>query len=79
MKVFEAAALLVLGTVLLTFVSIAFLLFPRPLSLSNPTLFMEGLCIAGLAFLALATRKLLRISRAVSTCTSSVTGRQAEA
>ena len=79
MKVFEAAALLVLGTVLLTFVSIAFLLFPRPLSLSNPTLFMEGLFMTGIAFMALATRKLLRISRAVSTCTSSVSGRQAAA
>lgn len=66
MKTFEAAVLLVLGTVLITFVSVSFVLFARPLSLSNPGLLMECLFVGGLVFVALAVRKLAQINRALA-------------
>ncbi|MCW5577979.1 MAG: hypothetical protein KIS89_05005 [Dokdonella sp.] len=66
MKVVESALLLVVGTALLTFSAISFGLFPRPLSLGNPTLLVEALAIAGLAFFALGVRGLYRVHRAIS-------------
>lgn len=66
MKTFEAAALLVLGTILMTFVGMSFLLFSRPLSLNNPNLLMECLFVGGLAFVALGVRKLAHLNRAIA-------------
>lgn len=77
MKVFEAAVFLVFGTALVMSVTMSFLLFPHPLSLSNPTLFMEGIFIAGLVFVGLAARKLLHINRTLSGRASSASSLRA--
>ena len=66
MKIIESALLLVVGTALLTFSAISLVLFPRPLTFSNPTLFVEALAIAGFAFFGLGTRGLYRVHRAIS-------------
>jgi len=66
MKIIESALLLVVGTALLTFSTISLGLFPRPLTLSNPTLFVEALAIAGLALFGLGARGLHRVHRAIS-------------
>ena len=66
MKVIESALLLVAGTALLTFSAISLGLFPRPLTFSNPTLFVEALAISGFAFFGLGTRGLYRVHRAIS-------------
>lgn len=66
MKVIESALLLVIGTALLTFSALSLGLFPRPLTLSNPTLFVEALAIAGVAFFGLGARGLYRVQRAIS-------------
>lgn len=79
MKVFEAAVFLVLGTGLVTFVTMSFLLFPHPLALSNPTLFMEAIFTSGLVFMGVAARKLLHISRALSSNASTTSSRRAVA
>ncbi|MES2015198.1 MAG: hypothetical protein V4484_01785 [Pseudomonadota bacterium] len=61
MKVLESAVLLVIGTVLISFTGMSFALFPRVLSLSNPTLFMEAMAVAGVLFLLMGMRGLYRI------------------
>ena len=66
MKVIESALLLVVGTALLTFSAIALGLFPRPLTFSDPRLFVDALGIAGLAFLGLGARGLYQVHRAIS-------------
>lgn len=66
MKVVESALLLVAGTALLTFSAISFGFFPRPLTLDNPSLLVEALVVAGLAFLGLGVRGLYRIHRSIS-------------
>lgn len=58
MKTIEAAALLVTGTVLLTFSSLSFLMFPRPLTFSNPELLVEATFVAGALLAGMAARKL---------------------
>ena len=63
MKVFASAALLVAGTVLLTFTAMSFGLFPRQLSSDNPTLLLEALAVAGAVFFAIGARGLHRIQR----------------
>ena len=70
MKVIESALLLVIGTALLTFSAISLGLFPRPLTFSNPTLFVEALAIAGFAFFGLGTRGLYRVPPAISATVS---------
>jgi hypothetical protein len=79
MKVIESALLLVVGTALLTFSAISLGLFPRPLTLSNPTLFVEALAIAGLAFFGLGARGLYRVHRAISGNVSLASSRGAAA
>lgn len=59
MKVIESALLLVAGTAFLTFSAISLALFPRPLTFSNPTLLVEALAIAGLAFSVLVRAVLI--------------------
>ena len=66
MKVIESALLLVVGTALLTFSAISLGFFPRPLTFSNPTLLVEALAIAGLAFFGLGARGLYRVHRVIS-------------
>ena len=67
MRVLESAALLVIGTVLLTFSSLSlFLLSPHPPRLANPDLLVMALFVAGLAFAALGARGMRRIHRALS-------------
>ena len=66
MKVIGSALLLVVGTALLTFSAISLGLFPRPLSLGNPTFFMEALALAGFVFFFLGARGLYRVHRATS-------------
>lgn len=61
MKVLESAALLVIGTVLMTFTGMSFALFPRQISLSNPSLLVELLAVAGLVFCVMGARGLYRI------------------
>ena len=61
MKTFQAAALLMIATVLMTFSTISFSLFPRPLSLSNPSLFVEALFLAGLILLVMSFQQLRKI------------------
>lgn len=65
MKVFESAALLVIGTVLLAFSSLSFLLFPHPPRLANPDLLVEAFFVAGLVFAALGIRGMRRIHKAL--------------
>jgi hypothetical protein len=79
MKVFESALLLVAGTALLTFSAISLVLFPRPLTLSNPTLFVEALALAGLALFFLGARGLYRVHRAISGSGSLAPSRSAAA
>ena len=71
MKLLEAAQLLVIGTVLLTFTTLSHLLFPHPLTLGNPGLFVEALFLAGLAFAGLAVRKLVFLGRVLAACAPS--------
>ena len=66
MKVVESALLLVAGTALLTFSAISFGFFPRPLTLDNPSLLVEALAIAGLAFFGFGVRGLYRVHRSIS-------------
>lgn len=66
MKVIEPALLLVTGTALLTFSAISFGLFPRSLTLSNPTLLVEALAVAGMVFFGLGARGLYRVHCAIS-------------
>ena len=66
MKVFEAALLLVVGTILLTFSSLSFMLASRAFTLSNPALFVEVLFAAGVVFAVLGSRGLYRVHRALS-------------
>jgi len=66
MKVIESALLLVVGTALLTFSALSLELFPRPLTFGNPTLFVEALAIAGLAFFGLGARGIYQVHRAIS-------------
>jgi hypothetical protein len=79
MKVLESALLLVAGTALLTFSAISLGLFPRPLTLGNPTLLVEALAVAGLAFVALGCRGLYRVHRAISGNGSLATSRSTAA
>ncbi|SFL27935.1 hypothetical protein [Rhodanobacter glycinis] len=79
MKVFESALLLVVGTALLTFSAISLGLFPRPLTLSNPTLFVEALAIAGLVLFGLGVRGLYRVHRVISGNSSYAPSRSAAA
>lgn len=58
MKTIEAAALLVTGTVLMTLPGLSFLMFPRPLSFSNPELLLEVTFVAGALLAGMAGRKL---------------------
>ena len=66
MKVFESALLLVVGTILIAFSAISFGLFPRPLSLNNPTLLVELIGISGVIVFGLGARGLHRIHRTIS-------------
>ena len=66
MKVIESALLLVVGTALLTFSAISLGFFPRPLTFSNPSLFVETLAIVGFAFLGFGARGVYRVHRAIS-------------
>ena len=65
MKVLESAVLLVIGTILVTFGVLSFLLFPRPLSFSNPTFFVQALAAAGAILFALGARGLFLVSRSL--------------
>jgi hypothetical protein len=73
MKVLGSSALLVVGTVLLTFTGLSYSLFPRPLTLGNPGLFMEALFFAGIVFAGLGVRRLYRIHCVLSGMGSSPT------
>lgn len=64
MRILAPTLLLVAGCVLLTFAALSFGLFPRPMTPTNPTLLVEALGIAGLAFLGLGCRGLYRGMRA---------------
>ena len=66
MKVFEAALLLVVGTVLLTFSSLSFMLAPRALTWSNPALLVEVSFAAGAVFAVLGIRGLYRLHQVLS-------------
>jgi hypothetical protein len=79
MKVIESALLLVAGTAFLTFSAISLALFPRPLTFSNPTLLVEALAIAGLAFFGIGARGLYRVHRAITGNGSSAPSRGAAA
>lgn len=72
MKVLESAVLLVMGTTLVTFGVLSFLLFPRPLSLTNPTLLVQVIAAAGAVLFALGARGLFLISRALGESVSRV-------
>ncbi len=69
MKVFEAAALLCVGTALVTFAAIAFALGGFAISADTRMLFLQALVVAGGAFLLLAVRKLQKISAALGVAT----------
>ena len=73
MKVIESALLLVVGTALITFSAISFVLWPRPLSLENPTLLMQVIALAGVLFIGLGARGIYRVHLAISPSDSLVT------
>jgi hypothetical protein len=65
MKITQASVLLVVATSFLTFSALSFIIAPRAMTLSlhSPTLFVELLAIAGVAFGAMAVRQLLTINK----------------
>ncbi|MDN5923694.1 MAG: hypothetical protein L0H70_01695 [Xanthomonadales bacterium] len=75
MKILVSALLLVTGTILLTFSSLSFALFPRSLTLANPTLLVEALFVAGLIFTVLGGYTLFQIHRVVNDSRSDLQGR----
>jgi hypothetical protein len=76
MKVIESALLLVVGTALFTFSALSLGLFPRPLTFTNPTLFVEALAVAGLSLLVLGARGIYRAHRALSGSVSAASSRR---
>lgn len=58
MKNTVIAFCLTVGSSMLTFSALSFALFPRQLSLSNPTLLVEAIGISGAILLLLGLRKL---------------------
>ena len=77
MKVLEAALLLVVGTVLLTFSSLSFMLAPRAFTGSNPDLLVEVLFAAGAVFAVLGIHGLYRVHRALPSSGSASTAHTA--
>lgn len=72
MRTLESAAILAIGTALITFASLSSFLFPRPLALSNPTLLVELLFLAGTAFVVMAVRSFYQIQKQLSSFESAI-------
>jgi len=65
MKILESALLLVVGTVMLAFAGLSFGVFPRPPSVTNPTLLVGATGIAGALLVGLGSRGLYRVHLAL--------------
>jgi hypothetical protein len=63
MKIFPYAVFLIIGTVLLTFAVLSFILFPRSFSINNADLLVEALFVAGIFVLGLGARGLYHITK----------------
>lgn len=79
MKIVGSALLMVAGTALLTFSAISLGLFPRPLTLSNPSPLIEALATAGVVFFTLGGRGLYRVRCTLSGGGSLARSREAAA
>lgn len=58
MKFASTVTLLIAATMMVTFSLIAFTLFPRSLSLENPTLLVEAILVGGLMLMVMSIRQL---------------------
>jgi hypothetical protein len=67
MKFWEYLSLTIVGTAMLTFAGIAYLVFPgpRPLTLANPGLLVQLILVGGIGFVVLGVRGLMK-QRALS-------------
>ncbi len=63
MSILHYSLALILGTVLLTFAGISFILFPRPLSLNNPDLLVLLMLLSGACLIALGARGMYSIAK----------------
>lgn len=60
MKFASAVIFLVAATMMATFSLLSFMLFPRPLSLDNPTLLVETMFVGGLMLMYMSIHQLRR-------------------